>query len=540
MVRGSVTVRRAARSPVVQLSVLLVLAIVGWVGFDLVRDHLRASGCAATTVLTVAAVPEVAEVIGRLAGRVDPAARCFSVEVSQRESAAMADSPAGSDVWIPESTMWLRRAQERGVWNTPVAGVSVASSPVVLAVTDEVATGLPRRSWADVLGAGSVRIGFPDPTRDPVGLSTLLGLSAASAGAADPAGAVTAAMRRLSAGVVAQRTELEDDPAYPTSEQALLRHNAQHPGNQLVASYPPAASVPALDFPFVVLPRTQEAHRRAAESFLGTLLDQESAGAFAEAGFRTPDGRTSPDRTPGGRTSAEQLPPTPLPAAEEIVRVLNAWAAVNLNGRLQVLIDVSGSMAERVAGTNQTRMALTLQAAAQGLRLLRPTTSVGMWLFSTKLDGDRDYRVLLPVRTVSEQLAGGALSTLAAVRATPNGATGLYDSVLAAYQDSRRNWAPGRINTVVVLTDGRNEDSGGIGLDELLRRLRELQDPARPLTVIGIGIGPGIDPAELRAIATTTGGQAFTAADPTKIGEVFYAALSRMLCQPPACTAPGG
>jgi Mg-chelatase subunit ChlD len=163
-----------------------------------------------------------------------------------------------------------------------------------------------------------------------------------------------------------------------------------------------------------------------------------------------------------------------------------------------------------------------------------------MWLFSTKLDGDRDYRVLLPMHTVSEQLAGGALSTLAAVRATPNGATGLYDSVLAAYQDSRRNWAPGRINTVVVLTDGRNEDPGGIGLDELLRRLRELQDPARPLTVIGIGIGPGIDPAELRAIATATGGQAFTTADPTKIGDVFYAALSRMLCQPPACTAPGG
>jgi len=56
----------------------------------------------------------------------------------------------------------------------------------------------------------------------------------------------------------------------------------------------------------------------------------------------------------------------------------------------------------------------------------------------------------------------------------------------------------------------------------------------------GIGIGPGVDPTELKKVSEATGGQAFTTPDPTKIGDVFYAALSKMLCQPPNCKPPTG
>jgi hypothetical protein len=111
----------------------------------------------------------------------------------------------------------------------------------------------------------------------------------------------------------------------------------------------------------------------------------------------------------------------------------------------------------------------------------------------------------------------------------PNGATGLYDSALAVYQDSRKNWEAGRINTVILMTDGKNEDRDGISLDTLLAELAKLQDPRRPLPIVGIGIGPDIDPAELKRISEATGGKSFTAADPTKIGDVFYAALSKLV-----------
>lgn len=55
-----------------------------------------------------------------------------------------------------------------------------------------------------------------------------------------------------------------------------------------------------------------------------------------------------------------------------------------------------------------------------------------------------------------------------------------------------------------------------------------------------VGIGPDADRAVLTAIAEATGGQDFIVPDPTTIGEVFYQALSLMLCQPaPRAAGPG-
>ena len=119
--------------------------------------------------------------------------------------------------------------------------------------------------------------------------------------------------------------------------------------------------------------------------------------------------------------------------------------------------------------------------------------------------------------------------------AKTGGATGLYDSTLAAYASARKSWEQGRLNIVVVMTDGRNEDPSGISRAQLLAELGKLADPHRPLPIIFVGIGPEVDNADLQGIAAATGGQAFTTADPAKINDVFYAALSRLACQPPSC-----
>jgi Mg-chelatase subunit ChlD len=537
----------------VVLGIVLVVALVGWLALQFVRDRLHAAGCGSTTVLNVTAAPDIAPILTQAARKAagEDSAACYRVDVSSRDSLATAESLAVSDgsdrpdLWIPESTMWLQRAKDKGAWQDDVTGTSIASSPVVLALTDAAATdlGWPARtlSWADVIGPGakSLTVGFPDPARDPVGVSTLLGLRDLIRTSADPGGAGTAAMRKLSPNTVSQQSDLFDrlpggtgagEPltAFPTSEVALLKHNVRQDGNALVAVYATPA-VPALDYPYVELPGIAEAKQKVADRFRDRLINQDSSDALADAGFRTPDGKMLRDRSQDRRTSSAPMTPVPVPEDSRVEDVLNSWAAVNLSGRLLVLLDVSGSMNEPVPGTNLTRMAVTTQAAAQGLTLFKPSTKLGMWLFSTKLDGDKDYTVLLPVRTVAEQLAGGAVAKVKSVKAVPNGATGLYDTILAAYEDGRQNWEPGRINTIVILTDGRNEDPGGISLDQLLSKLGTLQDPRRPLRVIGIGIGPDIDPVELKRISDVTGGQAFTTADPTKIGDVFYSALNKLL-----------
>jgi hypothetical protein len=511
---------RRSDPPVVILSILLVLSLAGWFGFDYLRDRLASSSCDVVATLNVAAAPDIAAAVAGVAEQ-DPDA-CYRVEVVARESSEVVETFAAAkpDVWIPESSSWLLRAQQRGAWNLPVTGTSVASSPIVLGLTETAARrfGWPELTptWAQVF-SGDPAIGFIDPAVDPTGLSALIATGELAKSAPDPAGSYALTLRKLTRHTVQKSAELFD-PARQldgvvTPESTLEKHG-------LVGVYadPP---VPSLDYPYVVLPDAQPGKRDVAQQFLSRLLDQAAAGRFAEAGLRGPDGRA----LRGSSTAVVQ----PVAPPTDPDQLLNQWAAVNRSARMQVLLDVSGSMAEAVPTTDTNRMTLTIQAAELGLRLFKPTTKIGLWRFSTNLDGDKDYQEYLPVLPVSEQLTNGAVDRLRQVRAINGGATGLYDSVLAAYTSARQNWEPGRINLVVVLTDGKNEDPQGITQQQLLAQLADLQDPKRPLQIIGIGIGPDIDPVELRAISQATGGDAYTTPDPTKIVDVFYAAMGRLL-----------
>src|SRR5262245_51190160 len=133
-----------ARSPVIALSALLVVALVGWFTYDFLADRLRASSCDTTTKLNVTVSPDIAPVIASKAQNLSED-DCYDVTVNDRESEATAQSLVVSDgsqppdVWIPNSTIWLQRAQARGAWRVPVTGTSIASSPVVLAMTEDAA-----------------------------------------------------------------------------------------------------------------------------------------------------------------------------------------------------------------------------------------------------------------------------------------------------------------------------------------------------------------------------------------------------------------
>ena len=551
---------RRDRSPLIIVCALLVLGLLGWFTYDFLSDRLKGTDCATTAVINVTASPDIAPVIARTARDLSTEDTCYSVRVSNRDSSATAaslvvsDGAEQPDVWIPDSSVWSQRAQTRGAFPGPVTGTSIASSPVVLALTEDVAkqAGWPAKplTWADVLARPSLRIGMPDPGLEPAGVSVLYGVHELLKTRPDPATAVTTQLRRLSPNTLPSVPDLfarlpgsasEEAPldGFAAPEAAVLRQNAKQNAVRMVAVYARPA-VPALDYPYVILPDASAQKRAAAEKFLTVLMTQTSADALADAGFRTPDGETLRRRGNEERTSSAKITPAELPPPDEVDRLLNEWSGVNLSGRVLVLLDVSGSMADPVPGTGSNRMAITLKAAELGIGLMKPTTKVGVWLFSTKLDGDKDYEELLPVAPISEQVDSDAFEKLRQVKALQNGATGLYDSTLAAYKDARQNFEPGRINTVAVLTDGRNEDPDSITRDRLLTELAKLQDPQRPIRLVGIGIGPDVDVEELQAIAGATGGQAFTTTDPTKIGDIFYAALSKVLCQPPSCNPTEG
>jgi len=101
--------------------------------------------------------------------------------------------------------------------------------------------------------------------------------------------------------------------------------------------------------------------------------------------------------------------------------------------------------------------------------------------------------------------------------------------------DPIRYAAPGRINLVLVATDGRNEDAQSINRAQLLAELGKLVDPRRPLPILFFAMGPGVDLGELNEIAKVVDGRVYNAAQPSDIRPIFFSALSDFGCQPPSC-----
>jgi len=548
---------------------LLVLIVTSWFTFQFFSQRLGQLGCTNPATIEVAAEPAIAPALAEVAAAGEQTLgetpqTCYQLQVVSQDASAVADRLTGlqpgsqPDVWVPDSTFWLRRARAGGALDLPEAGASLATSPVVLAVAEPAARrlGWPEHalSWPDVLGANptadALTVGLPDPARNPVGLSTLFGVRAVTSNGPEPAAAQVAALRRLSPNVTARAAELFEklppayDPgamdtavtAFPTSEQAVLRHNNTNREQRLVPVYA-WPGVPALDYPYVVLPTATGIERTGAERFLESLLDRASQRTLQVRGLRSPQGEAGAD-FPGSETDRPTVvPAVPLPDEDTSDDVLRVWTGVNLSARILTVVDVSGSMGALVPGTGRTRAQVTAEAAKQGLGLFKPTTDMGLWVFSNNLDGDKDYRELAPIAplaTEREHLIALADQVVAMV----GGKTNLYDTVLAAYQTVIQGWDPARLNVVVVLTDGRDDDVSSIGRQQLVDDLTTLQDPRKPTRIIFVGIGPDVDAAELDQIATVTGGRAFTTPNPAGIRDVFAQALAEMTCIPPACTKP--
>jgi Ca-activated chloride channel family protein len=133
----------------------------------------------------------------------------------------------------------------------------------------------------------------------------------------------------------------------------------------------------------------------------------------------------------------------------------------------------------------------------------------------------------VPINPVGAQ-RDRLMAQLSTIEPKPGGDTGLYDTILAGYKNVQDGWQAGRVNSMVILTDGIGNDDpdGGIQLQPLLDQLKKIKDDKRPVQVIIIGLGDEVNRGPLDQITKTTGGGVFVAEDPAKIGEIFLKAIS--------------
>src|SRR5215211_2418333 len=129
---------------------LLVLIVIAWFTFDFFADRLRQPSCTNPATIEVAADPAIAPALAEVAATTDPSLRtspetCYQLHVVSQEAADVASRLTGlegglqPDVWVPDSTFWLRRARAGGAIDLPQGGASLATSPVVFAVAEPAA-----------------------------------------------------------------------------------------------------------------------------------------------------------------------------------------------------------------------------------------------------------------------------------------------------------------------------------------------------------------------------------------------------------------
>jgi Ca-activated chloride channel homolog len=564
---------------VVGAALAIVVVLAGsYYGYSQLSDHK----CTGNISLNVAAATEIAPAIDQTAQRwvkdgANVNGTCVTVAVQGINPGTMAAAVASEhkvtltglgnapaavkipDVWVADSSTWLLRLKSEAPGFTPTDLKPLANSPVVVAMPEPVAQGVgwpdKKLGWKDLLGLlttnTQIRTGILDPTRNATGLAGLLALGQA-AGAGNQAQALkVGALRALAQGSSALRDDLlqkfpqSTDPndiatslgAAPLSEEDVVSYDAEKPSVPLVALYM-EPSPPPLDYPYAVMPEIDLTKSAAAEALRAQLQTTSFKNQLAAVGLRAPDGSVGVGfNAPVGAPQAS--PPVSSAASSSagaaasgldagaLSQAIGSWAAITLPGRALVVFDVSGSMATPVpTAHNATRAQVTQAAATGGLALFDDKWAVGTWLFSTDMDGTKPYRQIVPispVATARNQLQ----QAISQIVPKKDGDTGLYDTVLAAYKNVKSSWQAGKINSVILFTDGKNDNPGGITQASLVSQLKKLNDPKRPVRLVIVGIGNDVDQNELETITNATpAGGVFIAQDPAKIGDIFLEAIA--------------
>lgn len=497
-----------------------------------------------TAPLELEVAPEIADLVTTqlaTATRSDP---CHRYAVSPTRSSTVASrirQGRAPDVWIADSTVWLDQTEAGSPGSAVTAGWtsrgSLAASPVVLAnpVTSKDRLVGPLPSWGHLINkAGPVHLA--NPHLDTASRLAFLDSQGASTAKDITAGQRIILLSRFAASGTADLLEAVKDPStsttgrsepFPISEQALAAYTASTPG--LLAAVAPRAATPWLTYPYVPAPDLPPELREVAEAGWRALTSTAAVEAFTQAGFRA--GPDAPGPTIAGSPAVEVAAGVEPPAAARL-QALRQWDVLKADARMLAILDVSGSMTTVAKDTGgKTRAKVAEESLITAVQRLPAGSQVGGWIFSTDKGGKgKDWTSIAPIARLDEPEGSGTHreAIVTALRKFPSyisGDTGLYDTTAAAFTEMTRTYDSAYYNSVVIVTDGKNDDpGGGLSLEQLVSHITKAKDPDRPVRVITIGMGEA-DLKALGRISALTGGSSYSANTPDDLLTVFVQAL---------------
>jgi Ca-activated chloride channel family protein len=306
----------------------------------------------------------------------------------------------------------------------------------------------------------------------------------------------------------------------------------------LVAVYPKEGTLFS-DNPLYVLdaPWVDGTEAKGARQFVDFVQRPANQRKVLQYGFRPGNPKVavaSPITKANGVDPTEPSTLLQVPSPPVMISLLEKWREQRKGARVLLVLDVSGSMREPAKQDDPdgpTKLDLAKRAAIESLGEFKNDDEVGLRIFTTDLGpgSDQNYLDLLPIAPMStnrERLAATIRDQI------PQSATPLYDVAGDSFRDMVSSFDAERINAVVLLTDGRNDDGTDSDdrqqLETLIAQLtRGTQgESAKPVRIFPIAYGDAADLDTLTEIAEATNAAAYDASNPATITKVFTAVVS--------------
>jgi Ca-activated chloride channel homolog len=306
----------------------------------------------------------------------------------------------------------------------------------------------------------------------------------------------------------------------------------KRPRVPLVAIYPKEGTLFS-DNPFITVdaPWVSAKEKRAAARFEQFVQQPTNQKRVLRFGFRPGNPQVAIGSPIAARFGVDRDQPQArleLPSPPVLVGLIDRWGQNRKSARVLMVIDASGSMGEPASGEDgPTKLDLVKRAAVDALGQFKADDDVGLWIFSTEISRNdpTDYLELMPIAPIGAQREAMAarIDDLVPTQGTP-----LYTVTKAATDRLVETFDAQRINAVLLLTDGKNEDPRNSDLDGLLRTLRARNEGqvTNPVRVFPIAYGRDADLPTLKRMAEATNATVYDAADPKSITKVFLAVVS--------------